>query len=242
MHLQSPGGATSLIIVTFSTKSINSTFPKSIWWLKHGQESNNLDCFGGHSCHTELFWENRRGGEPQNYLGHGQRLTCALSTKLKIILWESPPCPIHSNEDYTFPANRPQIWMRTIGWHDDFNFIKNTWSLVTVLRSVMMLETKSTFSSWLHLPCVALTADESPLRTSRKKSGGLLWASHSYPEKQCNDVTCHSWIFGVCIIHISLIKWFDIQKVQQTKYKLDLFGCWSVFISFTQVILPILVK
>ena len=52
MHLQSPVwckifGVTSSTIVTFSTKSINSTFPKSICSLKHGQENLNLDCFGG---------------------------------------------------------------------------------------------------------------------------------------------------------------------------------------------------
>ena len=52
MHLQSPVwckifGATSLTIVTFSTKSINSTFSKSICSLKHGQENHNLGCFGG---------------------------------------------------------------------------------------------------------------------------------------------------------------------------------------------------
>ena len=52
MHLQSPVWckifcATSSTIVTFSTKSINSTFPKSICPLKHGQENYNLGCFGG---------------------------------------------------------------------------------------------------------------------------------------------------------------------------------------------------
>ena len=37
----------------------NSTVPKSICSLKHGQENHNLGCFGGHSCPAELFWKNR---------------------------------------------------------------------------------------------------------------------------------------------------------------------------------------
>ena len=50
MHLQSPVwcnifGATSSTIVTFTIGSINSTFPKSICSLKHGQENHNLGCF-----------------------------------------------------------------------------------------------------------------------------------------------------------------------------------------------------
>ena len=58
MHLQSPMwckvfGATSSTNVTFS--SINSTFPKSIFSLKHGQENHNLSCFGGHSCLLNYF-------------------------------------------------------------------------------------------------------------------------------------------------------------------------------------------
>ena len=90
MYLQSPVwckifGATSSTIVTFSTKSINSTFPKSICSLKHGQENHNLGCFGGHSCPPELFQKDRQRGEPQNYFGHGVGFICALSTKLKLL-------------------------------------------------------------------------------------------------------------------------------------------------------------
>ena len=90
MHLQSAVwckifGATSSTIVTFSTKSINSTFPKSIYSLKHGQENHNLGCFEGYSCLPELFLKNRRRGEPQYYFGHGAGFICALSTKLKAL-------------------------------------------------------------------------------------------------------------------------------------------------------------
>ena len=90
MHLQSPVwckmfGATSSTIVTFSTKSINSTFPKSICSLKHGQENHNLGCFVEHSCPPELFQKNRQRGEPQNYFGHGVGFICVLSTKLKVL-------------------------------------------------------------------------------------------------------------------------------------------------------------
>ena len=90
MHLQSPVwckifGATSSTIVTFSTKSTNSTFPKSICSLKHGQENYNLGCFGGNSCPPELFWKDRQRGEPQNYIGHGVGFICTLSTKLKVL-------------------------------------------------------------------------------------------------------------------------------------------------------------
>ena len=90
MHLQSPVwclifGATSSTIVTFSIKSINSTFPKSICSLKHGQENHNLGCFGGHSCPPELFQKKRQRGEPQNYFGCGVGFICALSTKFKVL-------------------------------------------------------------------------------------------------------------------------------------------------------------
>ena len=90
MHLQSPVwckifGATPLTIVTFSTKSINSTFSKSICSLKHGQENHNPGCFVGHSCPPELFQKNRQRGEPQNYIGHGVGFICAFSTKLKVL-------------------------------------------------------------------------------------------------------------------------------------------------------------
>ena len=84
MYLQSPVwckifGVTSSIIVTFSTKSINSTFPKPICSYKHGQENHNLDCFGGHSCPPELFQKHRQRGEPQNYIGHGVGFICPLN-------------------------------------------------------------------------------------------------------------------------------------------------------------------
>ena len=90
MHLQSPArcnifGATSSTIVTFSTKSINSTFPKSICSLKHGQENHNFGCFGEHSCPPELFQKNRHRGGSQNYFGHGVGFICALSTKLRVL-------------------------------------------------------------------------------------------------------------------------------------------------------------
>ena len=90
MHLQSPvwckifGGASSTI-VTFSKKSINSTFSKSICSLKDGQENHNLSYFGGHSCPPELFQKNRQRGEPPNYIDHGVVFICALSTKLKLL-------------------------------------------------------------------------------------------------------------------------------------------------------------
>ena len=78
-------GATSSTIVTFSTKSINRTFPKSICSLKHGQENHNLGCFGGHSCPPELFQKDRLRGEPQKYIGCDMGFICALSTKLKVL-------------------------------------------------------------------------------------------------------------------------------------------------------------
>ena len=53
--------------------------------MKHGQENPNLSCFGGHSCHPELFQKNRQRGEPQNYIGSGVGFICALSTKLKLL-------------------------------------------------------------------------------------------------------------------------------------------------------------
>ena len=44
-----------------------------------------------------------------------------------------------------------------------------------------------------NLPFAALscTADESPFTTSRKKSGGLLCASHSYPAIRERRNECH---------------------------------------------------